>query len=71
MLTGGLDPGAAEEFDDASGRASGESAGDFLDEATDALRAKAVDILVGRDAVEDFSLGEVLGQWGLDEDTVH
>ena len=70
VLTGGLDPGAAEEFDDASGRASGESARDFLDEATDALRAKAVDILVGRDAVEDFSLGEVLGQRGLDEDTM-
>ena len=47
VLAGGLDAGATEEFDDTSGRAGSEGAGDFLYEATDALRAEAVDILVG------------------------
>jgi hypothetical protein len=47
VFAGGLDAGAAEEFDDTSGRAGGEGAGDFLHESTDTLGAEAIDVFVG------------------------
>ena len=70
MLALGFDIVALEEGADALGSGGDES---FLaeDHASDVYRGEAVNILVGRDGVDDLLLVDMLGQRELDDETVN